>query len=137
VSETDGKADGSLFEPLIRRERYTVALLAQGRTGPEIAGKLTLAVNSVKWHAQHLDGKLGVNSKRQALTRARELGAAHNSGPSGRTRRRAGTGTIVGRARLRGLPIAWVHAGNHRPGRLGTEPGCVMFEKLWTVNSVG
>jgi hypothetical protein len=43
---------------------------------------------------------------------------------------RAGTGIIVAHARLRGLPIAWVHAGNRHAGRLGTEPGNVTFEKL-------
>jgi predicted ATPase/DNA-binding CsgD family transcriptional regulator len=63
-----------LFEPLTRRERDILALLAQGHNGPEIAEKLTLAVSSVKWHTQHLYAKLGVNSKKQAVARARELG---------------------------------------------------------------
>ena len=61
-------------EPLTRRERDILSLLAQGHTGPEIAEKLTLAVSSVKWHTQHLYSKLGVNSKKQAVARARELG---------------------------------------------------------------
>lgn len=63
-----------LLEPLTRREREILALLAQGYSGPEIAEQLTLAISSVKWHIQHLYGKLGVNSKRQALTRAKDLG---------------------------------------------------------------
>src|SRR5437868_5112578 len=63
-----------LVEPLTRREREILALLAQGHTGPEIADELTLAVSSVKWHTQHLYSKLGVNSKKQAVARARELG---------------------------------------------------------------
>src|SRR5205823_1986937 len=62
------------IEPLTRRERDILALLAQGHTGPEIAQELTLAVSSVKWHTQHLHSKLGVNSKKQAVARARELG---------------------------------------------------------------
>jgi hypothetical protein len=52
--------------------------------------------------------------------------------------RRAGTGAIVQTARRRGLPLAWVHAGNRRPGThdptsLGAEQGTVSFEdSLWS-----
>ena len=63
-----------LAEPLTRRERDVLALLAEGFTGPEIAERLTLALSSVKFHIQNLYGKLGVNGKRQALTRAAPLG---------------------------------------------------------------
>src|SRR5258708_2682011 len=64
----------ALMEPLTRRERDVLFLLAQGLSGPEIAEKLTLAVSSVKWHSKHLYAKLGVNSKKQAIARAHELG---------------------------------------------------------------
>src|ERR1700694_2986281 len=68
-------ANGGLgTEPLTRREREVLALLAQGLSGPEIAQQLTLGLSSVKSHIAHLYGKLGVNSKRQAVARARELG---------------------------------------------------------------
>src|SRR6185503_322522 len=63
-----------LVEPLTRRERDILALLAQDNSAPEIAQSLTLAVSSVKWYIQQVYGKLGVNSKRQAINRARELG---------------------------------------------------------------
>jgi predicted ATPase/DNA-binding CsgD family transcriptional regulator len=63
-----------LVEPLTRRERDILALLAQEHSAPEIAQSLTLAVSSVKWYIQQVYGKLGVNSRRQAITRARELG---------------------------------------------------------------
>src|SRR6185436_9121374 len=63
-----------LIEPLSRREREILELLAQQQSAAEIAQRLTLAVSSVKWYIQQLYGKLGVNSKRQAITRARELG---------------------------------------------------------------
>jgi hypothetical protein len=44
-----------------------------------------------------------------------------------------GTGGTVAEARERGLPIAWVHAGNRKPGTeeptsLGEEQGTVTFE---------
>jgi hypothetical protein len=46
---------------------------------------------------------------------------------------RGGTAHIVEQARMRGLPVAWVHAGNRRPGTrqpssLGAEQGAVTFE---------
>jgi hypothetical protein len=46
-----------------------------------------------------------------------------------------GTGGTVARARERGLPIAWVHAGNRNPGTLepttlGDDQGVVTFENL-------
>ena len=66
--------DAPLVEPLTRREREILGLLSQGLSAPEMAEQLTLAVSSVKWHIQHLYGKLGVSGKRQALNRAQALG---------------------------------------------------------------
>ncbi len=48
---------------------------------------------------------------------------------------RGGTGAVVARARARQLPIAWVHAGNRKPGTLepttlGAEQGRVTFENF-------
>jgi predicted ATPase/class 3 adenylate cyclase/tetratricopeptide (TPR) repeat protein len=70
----EDSSTGFAIEPLTRREREILALLAEGLTSPEIAEKLTLATSSVKSHVQHLYGKLGVSSKRQAVARGRELG---------------------------------------------------------------
>ena len=47
----------------------------------------------------------------------------------------AGTGEIITLARQRGLPLAWIHAGNRIPATdtpttLGTEQGKVTFEHL-------
>lgn len=46
-----------------------------------------------------------------------------------------GTAEIVSEARRRGLPLAWVHAGNRRPSTeeattLGEEQGTVTFERF-------
>ena len=46
-----------------------------------------------------------------------------------------GTGAVVARARKRGLPIAWVHAGNRKPDTqeptsLGAEQGSVSYENF-------
>src|SRR6187200_3280914 len=74
MSDSKKMAVEPLDEPLTRRERDILALLAQNQSAPEIARNLTLAVSSVKWYIQQIYGKLGVNSKRQAINRARELG---------------------------------------------------------------
>ena len=79
------KAGESLVEPLTRREREILALLAQGYSGPEIAQQLTLALSSVKWHIQQLYGKLGVNSKQRAILRAGELGLLETLSPAAST----------------------------------------------------
>src|SRR5258708_36944560 len=74
MSEQKPHPTKPLRNPLTRRERDVLRLLAQGLSGPEIAEKLTLAVSSVKWHSKHLYAKLGVNGKKQAIARAHELG---------------------------------------------------------------
>ncbi|MEP7358979.1 MAG: LuxR C-terminal-related transcriptional regulator, partial [Anaerolineales bacterium] len=74
MSGQDSPSDKPLVEPLTRREREILSLLAEGFSAPEIAESLTLAVSSVKSHIQHIYGKLDVRSKREALTRAQALG---------------------------------------------------------------
>ncbi len=71
-----------LVEPLTRREREILALLDEDLSNQEIALKLTLAVSSTKWHIQQIYGKLGVNNRRQALARARELGLLQPGSPT-------------------------------------------------------
>ena len=73
MSGAEDNSAQALVEPLTRRERQILALLALGLSGPEIAKELTLAVSSVKWYVKQLYAKLGVNSKQQALARARAL----------------------------------------------------------------
>jgi LuxR family maltose regulon positive regulatory protein len=63
-----------LVEPLNQRELELVRLLAERRSNREIADELYLSVNTVKWHARNLYGKLGVERRRDAVQRARELG---------------------------------------------------------------
>lgn len=70
----DSNSAEALVEPLTRREREILTFLNEGFSAPEIAEQLTVAVSSVKTHIQHLYSKLAVNSKRQAVARARELG---------------------------------------------------------------
>lgn len=61
-------------ESLTRREREILDCLAKNLTNREIAEALTLAESSVKGYTQHIYNKLGVNGRREAVQRARELG---------------------------------------------------------------
>jgi LuxR family maltose regulon positive regulatory protein len=63
----------ALVEPLSGRELEILHLIAAGRTNPEIAELLYLSLNTVKWHAKNLYGKLHVGSRVEAVARAREL----------------------------------------------------------------
>ena len=72
-----------LAEPLTRREREILELLAEGLTSPEIAERLTLATSSICWYLRQIYGKLDVNSKRQAVERGRELGLLNTAAPVG------------------------------------------------------
>jgi predicted ATPase/DNA-binding CsgD family transcriptional regulator len=56
------------------RELEIIPLLAEGLTNREIAEKLILSPETIKWYNKQIFGKLGVNSRTQAAARARELG---------------------------------------------------------------
>jgi LuxR family maltose regulon positive regulatory protein len=62
-----------LIEPLSERELQVLRLVAAGKSNPEIAVELVLAVGTVKAHTSNIYGKLGVRSRTQAVARAREL----------------------------------------------------------------
>jgi DNA-binding CsgD family transcriptional regulator len=56
------------------REIELLRLLAGSATAAEIAGRLYLSVNTVKWHKANIYRKLGVSGSRVAVERAVELG---------------------------------------------------------------
>ena len=63
-----------LVEPLSERELEVLRLIADGLSNAEIAGKLVIAQGTVKRHINNIYGKLGVQSRTQAVARSRELG---------------------------------------------------------------
>ncbi|MBN2007253.1 MAG: hypothetical protein JXA21_28135 [Anaerolineae bacterium] len=60
--------------PLTSRELDVLRLINDGLSNREIAGRLVIALNTVKRHTVSIYGKLDVKSRTQALARARELG---------------------------------------------------------------
>jgi predicted ATPase/DNA-binding CsgD family transcriptional regulator len=73
VEEPGVETPQPLIEPLTEREQEILRLLAQGLTNQEIADRLTIAVGTVKTHNHNIYGKLGVDNRLQAVTRAQEL----------------------------------------------------------------
>ena len=62
-----------LVDPLSVREREVLRLLGTELSGPEIARELVVSLNTVRTHTKNVYMKLGVNNRRAALRRAREL----------------------------------------------------------------
>jgi LuxR family maltose regulon positive regulatory protein len=67
-------ASQPLIEPLSQRELEVLHLIAQGLSNREIGERLFLALDTVKGHNQKIFGKLQVQSRTEAIARARELG---------------------------------------------------------------
>jgi predicted ATPase/DNA-binding CsgD family transcriptional regulator len=68
---------------LTRREREILVMLAQMHlTHQDIAEQLFLATNSIKWYTRQIYAKLGVNDRKQAITRAIEMGLIELSHPA-------------------------------------------------------
>lgn len=66
--------EATLARVLTRREMGVLQLMAEGLTNQEISGRLFISLNTVKAHTIHINHKLGVKRRTQAVTRARELG---------------------------------------------------------------
>lgn len=61
------------LEPLTTRELTILRLISAGQSDKEIAKELSLAVNTVKWYARTIYGKLGVSKRAKAVAKALEL----------------------------------------------------------------
>lgn len=61
-------------EGLSDRELEVLRLLATDLTGPEIARRLFVSVNTLRSHTKHIFSKLDVNTRRAAVHRASDLG---------------------------------------------------------------
>ncbi|WP_068829398.1 LuxR C-terminal-related transcriptional regulator [Pseudomonas sp. BMS12] len=63
-----------LTESLSSRELAVLRLIALGCSNQEISDKLFISLHTVKTHARHINGKLGVERRTQAVARAKSLG---------------------------------------------------------------
>ena len=73
VSHPQSKTDG-LVEAMTSRELEVLQLIAAGDSNRTIADNLVITVSAVKKHTGNIFGKMGVNSRTQAVARARQLG---------------------------------------------------------------
>jgi LuxR family maltose regulon positive regulatory protein len=64
----------TMVEPLSQRELKILQLIAQGLSNREIGERLFLALDTVKGHNRKIFDKLQVQSRTEAIARARELG---------------------------------------------------------------
>jgi LuxR family transcriptional regulator, maltose regulon positive regulatory protein len=63
-----------LIEPLSERELEVLKLLRTELSGPEIAERLVVSLNTLRTHTKNIYAKLGVNNRRAAVLRVEELG---------------------------------------------------------------
>jgi LuxR family maltose regulon positive regulatory protein len=62
-----------IVEPLSEREMEVLRLLRSELSGPEIAERLVVSLNTLRTHTKNIFNKLGVNNRRAAVHRADEL----------------------------------------------------------------
>jgi LuxR family maltose regulon positive regulatory protein len=68
----DQAAGNQLVEPLSKREREVLQLIADGLTNRQIADRLTVTLHTIKKHTSNIYTKLGVRSRTQAVAAARD-----------------------------------------------------------------
>lgn len=62
-----------IVDPLSDRELEVLKLLRTELSGPEIAERLIVSLNTLRTHTKNIFNKLGVNNRRSAVRRAEEL----------------------------------------------------------------
>jgi LuxR family maltose regulon positive regulatory protein len=81
ASGTDlGRSSGAFhvaLQPLTEREREMLVLLANGTSNKDMANRLFVSENTVKYHLKNIYAKLSVASRVQAITAARQIGIIH------------------------------------------------------------
>jgi LuxR family maltose regulon positive regulatory protein len=78
--ETGG--EWRLHEPLSDSERRILRYLPTNLTAPEIAGQLSVSVNTVRTHMRHVYSKLSAHRRGEAVERARTLGLLASYSPA-------------------------------------------------------
>jgi LuxR family transcriptional regulator, maltose regulon positive regulatory protein len=76
----EGTVPPRLTEPLSGSEARVLRFLPTNLSAPEIAGQLSVSVNTVRTHMRHLYEKLGAHSRTEAVEQARALSLLASSG---------------------------------------------------------
>ncbi len=74
LKSSSGKAIPVLIDPLTDRELEVLCLMAEGLTYQDVAERLIISLNTVRYHVKAIYGKLNVNNRTQAIEHARQLG---------------------------------------------------------------
>jgi LuxR family maltose regulon positive regulatory protein len=74
LAARSGPESCATAEQLSTREMAVLRLIAQGCSNQEISDQLFISLHTVKTHASHINSKLGVERRTQAVARAKELG---------------------------------------------------------------
>ncbi|WP_244229166.1 helix-turn-helix transcriptional regulator, partial [Pseudomonas aeruginosa] len=74
LPEPPAEPAGSAGEVLSGRELAVLELIAQGLSNQEISERLFISLHTVKSHARHINDKLGVERRTQAVARAKHMG---------------------------------------------------------------
>lgn len=69
------------LDALKERELEILRLIANGWSNSEIADKLVVSMNTVRWYNKQIYSKLGIHSRTLAIARAREMGLLENDAP--------------------------------------------------------
>jgi DNA-binding CsgD family transcriptional regulator len=64
----EDESEFAFAEPLTEREIEVLNLVAEGLSNPEIARRLSVSRNTVKFHVSSIIGKLGASSRTEAVT---------------------------------------------------------------------
>jgi predicted ATPase/DNA-binding CsgD family transcriptional regulator len=64
----------SPLQPLTEREQDVLTLIGDGLTNREIAGRLTVAMSTVKWYVRQIYNKLGTDNREEAIALGRQWG---------------------------------------------------------------
>ena len=67
-------AQGGLLESLTNKERRLLTYVAMGLSNKDLAERLSVSTNTVKWHLRNIFEKLQINNRMQAVAVARQLG---------------------------------------------------------------
>lgn len=67
------RGESRLIEPLTDREKKVLAYVADGASNGEVAKRIFVSENTVKFHLKNIYSKLSVANRMQAITAARQL----------------------------------------------------------------